>query len=246
MAADIPAETPIPSSTTKPEYPRGVPSKFTPDGAVQPFPGNTIVCHLSPSAPLFAAMQRLYAALAASPLAPLYTLLPPASWHMTVFEGVCDQVRDPAHWPAPEVAAPDASLAEVTAAFAARLQGFEPGEAGRPPYRMRVVGYDPLKVGIGLTVVGETDEELARLRGLRDRLAERLGMRFPQHAVYGLHLSMAYLLRHLNEEQERGLKALLDSFLGDVGVPFELGTPEFCTFEDMFRFDRVMYLGESS
>jgi hypothetical protein len=99
-------------------YPRGVPAKFSPEGAVQPFAGNTIVCHLrrrpgpdeigsaggsssGTGCPMRAALDTLYSRLAAHPFAttgapeggPLYTLLPPASWHVTLFEGVCDQVR---------------------------------------------------------------------------------------------------------------------------------------------------------
>jgi hypothetical protein len=42
------------------KYPTGIPDKFDPDGNVQPFSGNTIICHLLPSSEIYASMQVLY------------------------------------------------------------------------------------------------------------------------------------------------------------------------------------------
>lgn len=75
----------IPDADRDPGYPIGVPSKFDLEGNVQPFSGNTILAHLSPDSELYASMLELHGKLAASPLAPLFALLPPTSWHMTVF-----------------------------------------------------------------------------------------------------------------------------------------------------------------
>jgi len=229
---------------SSPAYPGGVPSKFSPDGQVQPFPGNTIVCHLPPSSALHTSLQELYAGLEASPQRQLFALLPPASWHMTVFEGVCDQVRYAAYWPSDLPL--DAPLADVTAHFASKLRGWDLGDLA-PPYRLRVVGFDPLRTGIGVSLEPATDEDARRIQSLRDRLAEKLGMRFPVHDRYGLHLSLAYFLRYLDEKQEREMKDFLGAWLeklnqGEGGL-VELGAPEFCTFVDMFWFERMFYLG---
>ena len=87
------------ADTLRPEYPRGVSSKFGVDGKVQHFPGNTIISHLSPSSDLYASMLVLHEKLLQSNLSSVITLLPPSSWHMTVFEGICDEVRKPGFWP---------------------------------------------------------------------------------------------------------------------------------------------------
>ena len=221
-----------------PKYPGGIPDKFDPDGKAQPFPGNTIVCHLSPSSPLYASLLGLYAKMEASPLSRFYTLLPPASWHMTVFEGVCDKVRRPAYWPAD--LAIDAPLEECTALFEQRLGAFD--LACAPPYRMKITGLDQPFVGIGLHIEPQTDEEGVRLRRLRDRLADALGIRHPVHDEYGLHLSMAYLIRFPSDEESKALEDLFTGHIKDMATDFELGAPEFCTFDDMFAFKRLFYL----
>jgi hypothetical protein len=238
-----------------------VPSKFSPSGEVQPFPGNTILAHLGgPSTPLYAALLPLHAQLAArsssSSSSKLYTLLPPESWHVTLFEGVCDQVRDAdraaprgTYWPS-DLAA-DAPLAECTAHFARKLKGFELLRDDGPPYRMRVIGFSALEVGIGVAVEPVDEGEKARLRRLRDRLSQELRIRHPGHDNYGLHVSMAYFLRWMQPDEEREVKSVLDGVLaksldhgGILGMEFELGAPEFCEFKDMFWFERLFYLGE--
>ncbi|KAJ6509043.1 RNA ligase/cyclic nucleotide phosphodiesterase [Mycena sanguinolenta] len=227
-----------PSET--PKYPPGVPSKFDPDGNVQHFPGNTIVCHLSPSSEpeLYNSMLALYDKLKRSHLSHLYALLPPFSWHMTAFEGSCDQRRIPGRWP--DDLPMDASLADCTALFANKLSTFD--LQCDPPYHLSITGFDPLETGIGVHLEPYTPEENARLRGLRDRLSPLLRIRSTDHATYVLHLSMAYLLRILTEEQDKELRKLLMDHFESMPKQFQLGAPEFCTFEDMFAFNRLFYL----
>lgn len=224
--------------TSRPRYPRGVPSKFDPDGNVQPFPGNTVVSHLAPSSDLYISMLGLYDKLSKSHLSHLYTMLPPSSWHMTIFEGVCDQVRKPGFWPTD--LSFDATMEECTTLFEEKLSSFS--LQCDPPYLAKITGFSPLEIGIGVHVELRTDEEEMRLRELRDRLSDLLQIRHPQHSSYELHLSMAYLLRHLSEDQERELKELLMDHFKEMPLEFELGAPEFCTFDDMFAFRRVFFL----
>lgn len=226
------------TDSTRSPYPAGIPEKFDKDGSVQRFPGNTIVCHLSQTSKLYASLLGLYEKLRASHLSHLYTLLPPPSWHVTIFEGVCDQVRKPGYWPSDLPA--DASLADCTAHFAEKLSAFD--LACDPPYRMCVQGIDPLEIAIGIRLGFRDAEEEARLRELRARLSHMLKLRHPGHDSYGLHLSMAYLLRHLTDDQKTELSRLILDHLKDAPVNFELGAPEFCTFEDMFAFKRLFYL----
>ncbi|KAH8891833.1 DUF1868-domain-containing protein [Thozetella sp. PMI_491] len=235
-----PMSSPTQALKPKREYPNGVPSKFDLDGNVQSFPGNTILSHLSLDSELYASLLVLYDKLRDSHLSSLYTLLPPSSWHMTVFEGVCDQVRKPGFWP--DDLAPGASLQECTEHFSRKLQTFD--LQCKPPFRMTATGFDPLKTGIGVHLEFRTTEEDRGFRAMRDRLAELLHIRHPQHAKYGLHLSMAYLLRHLDDEQRAELTALLMDHFESMPREFELGAPEYCRFQNMFAFERLFYLGD--
>lgn len=220
------------------KYPKGVPKKFSPEGTVQAFPGNTIVSHLSPDSPLYASMLVLHEKLRVHRLSHLYTLLPPPSWHMTVYEGVCDQVRKPGYWPAD--LAIDAPLADCNALFSRKLEVFDLQYA--PPYRMAVTGWSPINTGISVRVKPRTEEDNTRLRGLRDRLADKLQTRHKGHESYRLHLSLLYMLRYLTDGQKKELQTLLDEHFENMPKEFELGAPEFCKFDDMFEFKRLFYL----
>ena len=226
-----------PAPKPTPKYPNGVPNKFDPDGNVQHFPGNTIISHLSNSSDLYSSLLGLYGKLKESPLSHLYTLLPPSSWHMTVFEGVVDKIRNPDHWPSD--LALDASLEDCTALFETKLSSFD---LQTPfPYKLSITGFNRLKNGISLAIKPHAADNEA-LRGLRDRLADRLQLRVPNHDRYGFHIGVAYFLRHLTDDQKAELTNLLSENLKDMPKEFELGAPEFCTFEDMFAFKRLFYL----
>lgn len=222
-----------------PLYPAGIPGKFDRDGNVQQFPGNTIVCHLPQSSVLYTSLLGLYERLRGYRHPHLYTLLPPPSWHMTVFEGVCDKVRRPGYWPSDLPL--DAPLADCTDHFARKLFSFD--LQCDPPYHLRISGMDPLDVGIGIHLEFRDADEEARFRRMRDRISETLNLRHPGHESYGLHLSLAYLLRYPTDEQKAELSKLVLDHLKDAPVDFELGAPEFCTFENMFAFKRLFYLG---
>ena len=89
--------------------------KFSEGGRVLEFPGNTVICRISPQSKQFHLLVRIRQQLKAQPWAEKFFFLPPSSYHMTVFEGVCDQVRQPERW---TVKLPlDAKLEEVDTFF---------------------------------------------------------------------------------------------------------------------------------
>ncbi len=111
---------------------------------------------------------------------------------------------------------------------------------------MRVRGFDAAVVGIGLEIEGATMEEERRMRRLRDRLADTFGFRAPNHETYVFHISMAYLMRHIDGEERKELNKVFAEYLPMVQQEFELGPVEFCTFENMYAFPRLFYLGEKA
>jgi len=222
------------------KYPAGVPDKFSPSGTPQPFPGNTIICPLRSDSNLHASLLGIYHRLQESPLADLYALLPASSWHMTVFDCVCDSRRGVGRWPSD--LADDASLEECTELFQRKLDGFHLGS--EMPLQLSITGVDSFeqRSGIALHVEPAPDDEEA-LRRLRDRLAERLQIRKSDHESYGFHLSMAYLLQHLSEEQEAELMRTCSEHLRHLlPILFELGEMAFCTFPDMRAYEPVLVL----
>lgn len=132
-----------------------------------------------------------------------------------------------------------ASVEECTALFKNELSSFN--LQTDLPYHLSVTGFDPLKSGIGLHIEPHPTDNTA-LRGLRDRLSDLLQLRFRDHDSYGFRLSVAYLLTHLTDDQENELMNLLMDHFRDMPTEFELGPPEFCQFENMFAFERLLYL----
>jgi hypothetical protein len=163
---------------------------------------------------------------------------------MTILDGVREKECEPGMWPPGKEKQP---LLECTKEFAQRLRqlGLELGKEGlAPPYQMRVRAFDPAVVGIGLEIEGATAEEEKRMRRLRDKLADTFGFRAPNHERYGFHISMAYLLRHIDGEEREELNKVFAQHLPAVQREFELGAVEVCTFENMYAFSRLFYLGE--
>ncbi|MBB3238036.1 DUF1868 domain-containing protein [Phyllobacterium endophyticum] len=218
--------------------PSGVGTKFNPDGSVRPFPGNTIICHLPADSALRVPLEALYDALAQSEFAAFLALLPPASWHMTIFEGVCDQVRQPGLWPYDLPL--DATLAECNDLFDRKLVHFDLG--CELPLQMQLSGIRPLLNGITLRLVPARAPIEAEMRELRDRLSRLLNIRHPRHETYEFHLSIAYAIRFLSETQQEELMRLIENVLPSASAEIVLGAPEFCIFNDMFAFHRRFYL----
>ncbi|KAK4947804.1 hypothetical protein LTR10_013312 [Elasticomyces elasticus] len=224
------------------QYPRWIGHKFEPDGRVLPFPGHTIICHLPQNSSLYDCLLLLHNDLQRQDFAACYVLLPPSSWHMTVYEGVSDQIRKRTCWPGD--CALDAPLESCTTMVREKLASFD--LRSEPPFRMTIAGWEPLEDGIALKIVPASLDEERRLRGLRDRLSKLLRMRHPGHDTYSFHVSLAYMLRFLGQQDHQAISAFLQSYLKKLPKTFELGAPEFCIFDDMFAFQRELYLKKQS
>jgi hypothetical protein len=165
-------------------------------------------------------------------------MLPPSSWHMTVFEGALDKPRKAAYWPADLDL--NALIADCTALLEKKLESFD--LQYETLFRLSVTGFKPLVSSIGVYIEPRTTEENMAIRHLRDRLADVTKMRQKGHEKYRFHLGVAYLLRHLSDEQDKELTEFLMRHFKDMPKELELGLPEFCRFEDMFAFERLLYL----
>lgn len=186
------------NATNRPLYPIGFPAKFSSDGLVQRFAGNTTLCHLPPASPLLSALRAVCLALSSQPtLAKRVHMLPAASWHMTILTGVRENLRGPGLCPPGKETLPQW---EITKEIAQKLRKLDLESRGLgPPYRLKVRGFDAAVVGIGIEIEGATMEEEKRLRRLRDVIAdEALGFRAADHSEFIFHLSLAYLLRYLD------------------------------------------------
>lgn len=210
--------------------------KFTTDGHVQFWPGNTFICHVDRSSQAFDAICALQAELKTSAFQKFFTFLPPASFHMTVFQGVSPVPKPGARWP--DDLAQDFFRDDVTDALLGRIDGI----ALPQRHRMRVAG---LFGGCSLTMEGATKDEEKSLRETRIALRDATGIGFADFDDYVFHITLAYLLEWVPEATARGIATLgaemADRYRDEIGL-VDLGPVEFCNFDTMHHFELVKLL----
>ncbi len=206
--------------------------KFYADGTVRPFPGNTLLCMLDPAAPVFARVAWVAEQFAAHPFARHFALLPPSSFHMTVMDLLCDEVRDPAHWS--RLLGTEVSLAESDA-FLMQAVITVPAP---PTFQMEYTSLST-EGGVRLNVAPANDATHRAIRGYRDAVAEVTGIHLPTHEAYGFHISVAYRLMEPEAGEDAAIAAwvsAVDPVLRETFGRFDTGQPHLAFFDDMARF----------
>lgn len=207
--------------------------KFTTDGCVQIWPGNTFICHIDRTSDAYRHILELQEEVKQSRFSQFFTFLPPSSFHMTVFEGISPVSVPGNGWPdgVPTGASRDA-VSRVL------LERVEPLVLPRS-YRIKIDGFF---AGHSLTVSGADEAEEQALRQTRRTLSEATGIAFEAFDDYVFHITLAYLVEWLSEKTARELAA----FGAEAGRRFrervatiELGAVEFCDFDSMHHFEPI-------
>lgn len=223
------------------DQPEPSPRMFHPDGTVRRFPGNVVLCRIGSGNTAFGTIASIQSALQQESFARKFAFMPAAGLHMTVFDGAQAERRHDGYWPADMS---DEGLGAVNARFAEKLADLDV-PAG---FRMKptAVTLDPQRGSVIRLVPGDHGER-RRLDVLRERLAERLEIHVDDHPKYEFHVTMSYLLAPLDTGEEQAVRkahGALTVHLGRALSMLEVGAPEFCTFENVFYYERRMYLGE--
>ena len=200
---------------------KNIGTKFNADGTVRRFPGNTIISMVNHGKDIFAHFLHIRALLEASRAAACVTLLPLDSIHMTVIEGVCDQVRREGYWTS--LLPLDCPLSATDALFEARFAELAP--LGPVTLRMSHV---VCTGAILLRMEPVTPEDAA------------LGLRFPNHDSYRFHITLGYFTREPSPEQEQALGefcAQADRYIAQHDILMQAEEPQLTFFDSMFRFE---------
>lgn len=212
-------------------YTYHVGEKFHADGSAREYPGVTIICFADSASPIYQAGERLQAELQTLPYAHKFGLLPPSSFHMTVFSLICDHRRTPDQWSARLPL--DAPLAEVDRFF---IQALAPVT---PPSGFRMVMTYLGGWGLSFRLSPADEGTYEALRAYREQVSEATGVRYPDHNTYEFHMTLAYQLIALDAEEKADYAARRlawgEKLRCEIGV-FETGVPVLTFFEDMFAF----------
>lgn len=228
-------------------YPPDVGRKFSAGGRVLPFAGNTVICHLpqqGENAAAFDAMLDIYRDVPAHPFARKIALLPPSSYHMTVFGGANDRPRMRESWPADLPF--DMPIAECNRVMTERLKRADLHVA--LPIRMRVdLDQKPVNGKALIFLLQPADDgERAKLAKLREQLADVFKIRAPDAASYRFHISLGYAIAWFTPAEMRELETAWARWvrqIADKSPIITVGAPEYCTFADMYAFKRQLLLG---
>lgn len=208
-------------------------TRFNASGKFLPEPGNTIVAHVKDGTQTQVELAALAQKLMALPGADHFAFTPTSSYHMTVFQGVIEFRRKQGYWPPslPLNATIDASTAHMV-------------EKLKDLPKSRTFKVKPVQItSMGLTLEGATADDKQALKDFRDQLADCFGYRHPNHETYTFHVTMAYLIKFMPPEKAKlhaqSIQALSDDFVQRVSI-IELGTSDFCTFEDMNHFEPIV------
>lgn len=212
---------------------KNIGTKFNADGTVRRFPGNTIISMVNHGKDVFTHFLHVRELFMASPAAPCVTLLPLDSIHMTVIEGVCDQVRRPGYWTS--LLPLDCPLSATDALFEARFAELAP--LGEVTLRMSHV---VCTGAILLRMEPVTPADEARLRAYRDAASAALGLRFPNHDSYHFHITLGYFTKEPTPAQEQALMefcAQADRYIAEHDIRMRAEEPLLTFFDSMFRFE---------
>jgi hypothetical protein len=208
--------------------------KFNPDGTEAHWMGNSIICHIDKRSETFMALLEIHRNLMRSGMLHRITVLPPASYHMTIFNGIsypARQVNFPTDIP------PDADEAFCNAWFLAKLKAFDLGCA--LPFRLRAL---PVEMQTNLyNILYEPVDaaENRKIRGLRDRLAQALNYRLPDHDSFRFHITLNYFYSTMTSEEEHRFFKQHQALAGELirrAPVVELQNPEFVVFDGMYEF----------
>ena len=195
--------------------------------------GNTIVCHLIEGSESASAILDARARFQAMPGAEKLAFTAASSLHMTLFQGIIETRRAPSYWPADVPL--ETPIDDMTAILMDRLALFAPGEN----FSVEVKHATPN----GLTLDGVTERDRSVLKDWRNRFADLLGYRHPDHDAYVLHITFAYMIDRFDDATMAAWVPFLEEVANDIrrrSPVLALRAPAFCAFDDMNHFEELL------
>ncbi|MGF1748961.1 DUF1868 domain-containing protein [Vibrio cionasavignyae] len=222
------------------KYAPSVGVKFHENGSVRTFPGNTFICHLNQSLPLIDELRWAQNQLKSMNCGNKFAFLPIESMHMTVFEGVCDQVREAHKWTSKLDL--DAELSATTDLFATRASLV--GAQGGFEMMFDYVYNCPIG-GTAIRIKPANEQSAQALKQCREALKLATGISVPDFDDYHFHITLSYRVIELEEQDKSEIEQVTQNISERMSQSFGRlthGPVEFCTFQDMFKFTPVLKL----
>lgn len=213
-------------------FTRHVGQKFNQNGSMCDFAGNSIICPVPACSATMRKLTQLRNTIARETWQSHYAFLPSSSYHMTVFDLICDQVREPEYWT--RALGLDSTLPEIDTFVIDRWLTLAP-----PP--VLIMRFQALVIGEMVTILLKPDDDQvnAQLHAYRNLLAEAFEIRHPNHDNYVFHITLAYGITHLAGEEKKAVEEkmqLWNEVLRKDLVLIDLLPPRLTFFQNMTHF----------
>ena len=213
---------------------KGGENKFDDKGNPLPYPGCTIICNIPLNTHLSDQIISFQKNLEKFNPEKTYFYLPSSSFHMTLFDCCNLNTKNTKYWPTD--IDPDMDYKNIAIELNKRIQNYIFPEELNLKLKIFFGGYS-----IVLEPFSEKDEKI--LRNCRDELSSLLKIKFENHQRYTFHITLAYILRELKEDEIKNLlefnKNLFQEFNKEV-AKIILNKPNMSTFENMLEFKSVI------
>ncbi|MEJ8761540.1 hypothetical protein, partial [Enterocloster sp. HCN-30185] len=116
-----------------------------------------------------------------------------------------------------------------------------------PETRMVFDYIDLSKKAILIRFVPEDEQSAANLKNFRDEVSDKLGVRFPDHDSYGFHISIAYQLWEMTQDEKENIQIVCETLSQEMKnnkASFTLRQPEMTYFYNMYKFHSTRILRE--
>ena len=212
---------------------KGAENKFDDKGNPLLFPGCTIICNIPLNTDLSNEIINYQKKIEKFNPKKTYFYLPPSSFHMTLFDCCNLNTKNTKYWPSN--IDPNMDYKNIAIELNKRIKDYIFPEELNLKLKMFFGGYS-----IILEPFSEKDEKI--LRNCRDELSSLLKIQFENHQRYTFHITLAYILRELNQTEIKNLIEFNKKLFFDFSKRFPkltLEKPEMCTFEDMLEFKSI-------
>ena len=212
---------------------KGAENKFDDKGTPLPFSGCTIICNIPLNCHLSDQIISFQKKMKNFNPKQTYFYLPPSSFHMTLFDCCNLNTKNTNYWPSDIDSNMD--YKDVAVELNNRIQNYIFPEKLNLKLKMFFGGYS-----IILEPFSEKDEKI--LRNCRNELSSLLKIKFENHQRYTFHITLAYILRELKEDEIKKLLKFNKNLFKEFDKEFPkivLDKPEMSTFENMLEFKSV-------
>ena len=213
---------------------KGAENKFDAKGNPLSFPGCTIICNIPLNTYLSNQISSFQKKLENFNPKKTYFYLPSSSFHMTLFDCCNLNTKNTNNWPSN--IDPNMDYKDIAVELNKRIQNYIFPEKLNLKLKMFFGGYS-----IILEPYSEEDEKI--LRNCRDELTSLLKIKFENHQRYTFHITLAYILRELKEDEIKKLLEFNKNLFQEFDKEFPkiiLNKPEMSTFENMLEFKSVI------